>query len=306
MNFFCKDSKCAIAISKATFPVAMNCPVCQNPLQVEAQTSNLTEVDELLLQNLPYVIAYPLKQTLLEQHAATRINLFRDTFLNYLKYLGLLTASEFFNSPFKDKKIVALFQQNLAEPSFGSWNHFIRECLKFLKEKNHAFICDELITYYELVETGKKRKLFKAEIEYIDGFGDVKLKKQEATSIGMLINFRNRYLGHGLTLDTETSEKLWNEYFPIFRSLLEQLTFSNRYPMYKREGNQNWLLQSSEISSIDSNTILDSSIWVENTGGKILPILPFYILPGEVALDSDAKAKVLAYESFTGKTIKFF
>ncbi len=82
--------------------------------------SRLNEEDMALLQNLPYVIAYPLKKTLEEKHAWTKINLFKDTFLNYLKYLGLLSASEFFNSPFKDKRMVALFHNTLAEPSFGT------------------------------------------------------------------------------------------------------------------------------------------------------------------------------------------
>ena len=83
----------------------MNCPVCQTLLQEVKEKPLLTIADEKLLENLPYVIAYPLKQTLQEQHAWTRLNIFKDTFLNYLKYIGLLTTSVFFNSPFTDKKM---------------------------------------------------------------------------------------------------------------------------------------------------------------------------------------------------------
>jgi hypothetical protein len=122
---------------------------------------------------------------LAEKHLWTKVNLLKDTFLNYLKYWGLLSASEFFKSNLKDEKMVALFQQALAEPSFGSWNQYIRETLQFLKEQQHAFFCAELANYYEAVETGKKRKLYKGEIEYIDSKGDVQLKKQEATAIVM-------------------------------------------------------------------------------------------------------------------------
>jgi hypothetical protein len=104
----------------------------------------------------------------------------KDTFLNYLKYLGLLSASEFFNSEIKDKGMVALFHKNLMETAFGKWNHYIRECLAFLKQQNHTFFYPELPAYYELVETGNKSKKYKGEIE----------------SIGMLFNFRNRYLWH--------------------------------------------------------------------------------------------------------------
>ena len=113
-KYICKSHSCAIAISKAAFPVLMNCPVCQQPLSEEIDCVSLSEVDELLIAQLPYVIAFPLKRALLEKHPWTKINLLKDTFLNYLKYIGLITASEFFNIPLKDKKMVALFQQALA------------------------------------------------------------------------------------------------------------------------------------------------------------------------------------------------
>ena len=306
MNYSCQTPNCAIALSKATFPVAMNCPVCQQSLVEEKKESEISIGDEVLINSLPYVIAYPLKQTLLEKHAWSKINLFKDTFQNYLKYLGLLSASEFFNSELKDKKMVALFQQTLAEPSFGTWNLFIRECLKYLNENKHTYFCKELPNYYETIESGKKRKLYSGEIEYIDGNGDVQLKKQEATAIGMLINFRNRYLGHGLTLDSETSQKLWDEYFPLFKTLLQQLSFAKDYPMLKRDGNETHLLHSAEINTIESLANTNAKIWVQNKEGKVLKVVPFFIVPGEVAISNTDKAKMLSYESYTGKTIKFF
>ncbi len=259
-----------------------------------------------LLQNLPYVIAYPLKKTLEEKHAWTKINLFKDTFLNYLKYLGLLSASEFINSPFKDKRMVALFHNTLAEPSFGTWNLFIRETLAFLKEKNHSFFITELPEYYDKIETGKKRKLFKGEIEFIDSNGDVQIKKQEATAIGMLINFRNRYLGHGLTLDASTAEQLWEEHYPMFKELLMQMSFCKDYPMYKTEHGETFRLQSDELRTVEKLNGPQGNVWLENSRQQALDILPFFIVPGEVAIAKEDKEQILAYESYTGKTIKFF
>ena len=306
MSYTCLNTPCAIALSKATFPLAMNCPVCQLPLQEVLETSLISESDEQLISILPYVIAYPLKRALAEKHAWTRVNLLKDTFLNYLKYLGLVAASEFFHSPLKDKKMVALFQQALAEPSFGSWNQYIREMLKYLNDKQHHFFCADLPKYYDAVETGNKRKLYKGEIEYIDGNGDVQLKKQEATAIGMLINFRNRYLGHGLTLDEKASQQLWNEYFPIFRTLLEQMQFAAHYPMFKNEHGETYRLQSSELTTQEKGTQTPSRVWMENPQGESMDILPFFVVPGEVSLGKEDKEQILAYESYTGKTIKFF
>ena len=306
-KYTCQNSICAIAISKAAFPVAMNCPVCQIPLEEKLDILELSPEDTTLINSLPYVIAYPLKRTLLESHPWTKINLLKDTFLNYLKYLGLLSASEFFNSDIKDKGMVALFHKNLMETAFGKWNHYIRECLAFLKQQNHTFFYPELVAYYELVETGSKSKKYKGEIEYQDANGDTQIIVQTSiTSIGMLINFRNRYLGHGQTLDEVKSTELWNEYFPIFRHLLEQLSFTKDYPMLKHEHGETYLLYSSEIKTVESNNNTASNIWIENKEGQTFDILPFFIVPGEVSLAKEDKEQLLTYESYTGKTIKFF
>jgi tetratricopeptide (TPR) repeat protein len=307
MQFICKNISCAISISKATFPIAMNCPVCQSPLVENNNSIDLSPEDLELINSLPYVIAYPLKRTLLENHSWTKINLLKDSFLNYLKYLGLLSASEFFNSEIKDKGMVALFHKNLMETAFGKWNHYIRECLAFLKQQNHTFFYPELPAYYELVETGSKSKKYKGEIEYQDANGDTQIIVQTSiTSIGMLINFRNRYLGHGQTLDEVKSTELWNEYFPIFRHLLEQLSFTKDYPMLKHEHGETYLLHSSEIKTVESSNSTSSNIWIENKNGKTFDILPFFIVPGEVSLAKEDKEQLLTYESYTGKTIKFF
>jgi tetratricopeptide (TPR) repeat protein len=305
-EFNCNNPTCAIAISKATFPVSMNCPVCKQTLIELIEKPLLSDKDELLISNLPYVIAYPLKRTLLEKHPWTKINLLKDTFLNYLKYIGLIAASEFFNSPLKDKKMVALFHSALAEPSFGSWNQYIRETLSYLKENNHSFFCSDLLSYYDLIESGKKRKLFKGEIEIIDANGDIQLKKQEATAIGMLINFRNRYLGHGLTLDEIDAVNHWEMYFPIFRELLAQMKFSEAYPMFKCEHGETYLLKSAEISLVEKGNQTSSRVWIENPEGNSMDILPFFIVPGEVSIGKEDKEQLLTYESYTGKTIKFF
>jgi tetratricopeptide (TPR) repeat protein len=309
--YICQNETCAIALAKAKFPAFIDCPVCQTPL-IEAGEENglmLTDEDAQLLRRLPYVIAYPLQQTLLEKNVPQRLNYFRDTFLNYLKYLGLLTASEFFNSSFKERKIVDLFMRNLAQPSFGSWNAFSRDCLQYLKTKNHTFFCPDLVAYYETIETGKKRKMYNGEKEIVDSYngGAIEYIKQPETGIGMLINFRNRYLGHGLTLDTVTSEKLWEVYFPIFRTLLEPLTFCEKFPMLKQEAGVYYSLQGIEIKPFETNVVIDSNVLIYNTDATTsMPIIPFFIIPGELAIESDEKANIMSYESNNGKTITFF
>ena len=303
MSYLCQTSGCSIAKSGATFPSMGDCPVCHLPL---SYSLFLAADDQFLIESLPYVIAYPLKQTLLEDHPWIRINLMKDTFLNFLKYLALISASEFFNSQFANKKLVELFYKNLTDPGFGGWNTLIRETLSFLCEKKHSFICKVLPLFYESIELGSHRMLYQGEIEFIDSIGDFHTKKQEATGIGMMINFRNKYLGHGLTLDAATSQSIWDQYFPILRTMLELMKVFIDYPMYKQEENTKYILQSSEIYVAGSPEPCHSGIWVQSESGEKLPVLPFYIVPGEIGLETGGKAKVFIFESNTGKTIKFF
>ncbi len=302
-HFTCTNKGCALSSSGASFPAAMPCPVCQQPLQASI---SLALEDEQLLARLPYVIACPLKATLLEENGWTRINLLKDTLLNYLKFLGLLSASEFFNGSNNSRNVVDAFHRNLAEPSFGTWNAFTRECLQFLNENEHAYKCPELASYYQQVETGKKRKLLKGDIEITDMHGETQLKNQQATRIGMLINFRNRYLGHGLTLDHTESMRIWEEYWPIMRELLDEMQFADTYRMYRKDGKQALLLHGTEISELPLEYEQAPDLWLQTPSGDTLPILPFYISPGELALDASQQSKVWIYESYTGRTLKFF
>lgn len=305
MSYICKNPECSAPENKKgkQYPAAMECPFCDSIL---VQEISFSDSDLQLINSLPYVIAYPLRRSLLEQHPWTKINLLKDTFLNYLKYLSLITASEFFNSNLKDKQMVSLFQQALAEPSFGTWNQFIREAQLFLIAQNHSFFCEDLVRYYEKVETGKKRKLYKGEIQIIDASGDLHIKKQEATAIGMLINFRNRFLGHGLTLDEGDSKKLWEEYYPIFKELLLEMKFVEHYPMFKHEHVESFLLKSAEIVNVEKGHQDAARVWIESPTGESMDILPFFVVPGEVSLAKEDKEQLFTYESYTGKTIKFF
>ena len=101
VSFVCENIDCPAPLAKKgkEYLMAMECPFCDAPL---VEVLSINEADLKLINALPYVIAYPLKRAIAEKHAWTKINLLKDTFLNYLKYFGLITASEFFNSSLKD------------------------------------------------------------------------------------------------------------------------------------------------------------------------------------------------------------
>lgn len=133
--------------------------------------------DIRIIETYPYFIAYPYKRAIEETDGFKRLHLLKEVFLNYLKYLGLLTASEYFNSNLKIGDINRAFKNFLYRPQFGHWNAFMRSAIQAFNENNHNWFIKELAGYYERVETKPYAE-----------FGE--------TSIGKLIDFRNQYLGH--------------------------------------------------------------------------------------------------------------
>src|SRR6056297_1345906 len=60
--------------------------------------AGLGEDEQIIIETYPYLIAYPFKVMLEEKNSFQKLQLMKDVFLNLLKYLGLLTATEYFFS----------------------------------------------------------------------------------------------------------------------------------------------------------------------------------------------------------------
>ena len=305
MSFSCKNIDCSAPDNKKgkIYPVTMECPFCDIPL---TEVSTISEAHIELIKGLPYLIAYPLKRTFLEKDPLRKIHFFKDTFLNYLKYLGLIVGSEFFNNSIKSRKMVDLFYNTLTETTFGNWNRFIRETLSFLNERQYPYFCPDLNEYYYSIQIDKKCKLYKIEIETEDANGETKISYKKLTGIDSLINFRNRYLGHQQTLDNSTYEELWEQYFPIFEDLLKGMTFCSNYLMIKTEHGETYSLHSDEIQTIETSGLLDANVCIQDRQGNKLDLIPFIVVPGQLAIEKEDKEQMMVYESYTGKTVKFF
>ena len=306
MSFICQNITCSIAIIKANIPDAGNCPVCKQPLVELKETPLLSEEDEKLIASLPYVIAYPLKETLLQNDYEKRLHRLGYTFINFLKYLGLISISEFFNSDFKNRKIVDLFLSQLREPSFGKWNGFIRECYAVLKKEKIKLVFPEFYDFYGQIEN--KDKKFNISEEIIEDFGEVNYsKKNGLSSIGMLIYFRNKYLGHGTPINENKAKELWEFHYPIFQTLLIKLQNLSEFSLYKKENGIVWKLASSVVTEENNlnQTIDDDKVWLADNKGRKLSMVPFFIIPSDCGALKNG-AQLLVYESYTGSTIKFF
>ena len=262
------------------------------PLNTKSQsTEQLGDTeDQRIIDTYPYFLAHPYHRALTETEPFKRIHLLKETFLNYLKYLGLVTASEYFSSDLKVKDINRNFKQFLFRPQFGFWNAFMRETVKALRENKHQWFVKELPGYYKKIESEKKAK-----------------KYNDQTGIGALINFRNHYLGHGMVPSREKCEALWVENFAILKELLVEMEFCKNYSIVSKDRNITLRLMGNEITQVNLKTKLQSNVAMLNAKNEQISVVPFFVLPGEY-FDSEISenAKLMVYEQNTGKRMVFF
>jgi hypothetical protein len=290
-NYFCKIDNCNFNIHNVGLRIQQLCPSCSNQMLLNEDLL-LDDLTESIINHYPYVIAYPYKRAVLEQDPYKKIHLLKETFLNYLKYLGLLTASEYFNVDIKIKEFNSNFRELLFRPQFGYWNKFIRDSVSQLNEANHQWFIKELPGYFK-----------KIEIDVYESNSTI------LTPIGELIHFRNSYLGHGMVPSDDECLELWSKYEPILKNLLIKMDFCRSYTMVCYDNLRMWRLMGVEIEPITSNhkTNIKDRVQLVNAEGNTLSLVPFFVLPGEFfRQDTASKSKLMVYEQNTGKRIIFF
>lgn len=262
------------------------------PLNAKNQSTEqlIDKEDQKIIDTYPYFLAHTYHRALTETESFKRIHLLKETFLNYLKYLGLVTASEYFSSDLKVKDINRNFKQFLFRPQFGFWNAFMRETVKALKENKHQWLVKELPGYYKKIESEKKAK-----------------KHNDDTGIGALINFRNHYLGHGMVPSREKCEALWVENFAILKELLLEMEFCKNYSIVSKDRNITLRLMGNEITQVNLKTKLESNVAMLNAKNEQISLVPFFVIPGEYFIrEVSENAKLMVYEQNTGKRMVFF
>lgn len=251
-------------------------------------TNKWDEWDNKIIETFPYFLAHPYKRALEEGDSFKRLHLLKEVFLNYLKYIGLLTASEYFNSALKIGDINRAFKNFLYRPQFGHWNAFMRSAIQALSEHNHEWFIKELPDYYLEVET----KPYEA---------------NGTSSIGKLIHFRNHYLGHGTVPSEQKCAELWQENFELLKRLMVKLEFCKNYTIVSSDKTVSWRLMGDEITQVNLRQKLKSNVAILNAENQELSIVPFFILPGEYFIkEVSDRAKVMVYEQNTGSRIVFF
>jgi len=290
-NHSCSGSIVLKYLSK-TFPFDSVEQLSVEEFQIDSSSItniiDLDETDSKIIETYPYFLAHPYKRALQEEDNFKRLHLLKEVFLNYLKYLGLLTASEYFNCDLKIGDINRAFKNFLYRPQFGHWNAFMRSAIQALNEHGHDWFVKELPGYYDEVETTPYA---------IHG----------ETSISKLINFRNHYLGHSTVPSEQKCVSLWQDNFNIMKALLVKLDFCKNYTIVSSDKTVSWRLMGDEITQINLRRKLKSNVAMLNSDNQELSIVPFFILPGEYFIkEISDRAKLMVYEQNTGSRIVFF
>lgn len=265
--------------------------ISEGPSEIAQETNtNLKhdDTDTKIIHTYPYFLAHPYKRALEEEDSFKRLHLLKEVFLNYLKYLGLLTASEYFNSNLKIGEINRAFKNFLYRPQFGHWNAFMRNAILALDKHSHSWFVKELPDYYNLIETQPYA---------VNG----------ESNIGKLINFRNHYLGHSTVPSEQKCQSLWIENFTLLKDLLSQMEFCKNYTIVSSDKTVSWRLMGNEITQVNLRQKLKSNVAILNDQNEELSIVPFFILPGEAfTKEVRDRTKLMIYEQNTGSRIVFF
>ena len=300
--FKCPNTDCAVNQRGKEMPVFMTCPLCDTALESQRQ---FTPFQLKVKDNFPYVIAYPFIRMVEEPAGRNQLELLAFTLINVLKYLGLITASEYYDSSIKSQKLNELFRNNLYQPSVGNWNQFIREAIKELNNKNHKWIFPELIAVYENIESGNAVKKYKTETEVTNENGETIWLETTDTAIGTLINFRNKHLGHGAPQTNDEYKELFDKYYPVLEDLLSGIALLAEISMFKSDQRHVYKLMGLKVQNIEGHeSFLEENVWIEKDERKI-NLLPFFVLPQQFAGIKD-NPQVFVYEQNTSARVVFF
>ncbi|HEX5150412.1 MAG TPA: tetratricopeptide repeat protein [Parafilimonas sp.] len=244
-----------------------------------------------------------------------KFSFLKDVFVNTLKYLSLLAATEYFHSPYKSIELNDYFREKLSRAYYGNWNEFLERALDFLEFNNHNFFVAELPLVYHFIETGKKHnhvKQYEIIQEFTNARGEIKIynpmKRDRATAIRTLLYYRNYEFAHTPTLSEEQNKKLFYVCYPILEDLLKASNFCKQYKMFKADRQHYWSLMGVEVKRQGVLTTMlkdDENVWLQDKDGNRFSLIPFFVNPGQFTAGVSDKSEILMYEGSTGGRIIF-
>jgi len=147
------------------------------------------------------------------------IKLFASTF----KYTGLIIISDYLSllrqNKLPDAKLTKMIDNflyvNLKGMSMGHWQFCLREITRLAMHNDIKLFVPELISLY-----WKNQKKLSNVAKWIDN---------------KMIPLRNDYVHSDIWLDSETADKMIQEYFPNLIAYINEIKFFRNYPLLHEE-----------------------------------------------------------------------
>jgi len=192
------------------------------------------------------------------------IKLFASTF----KYTGLIIISDYLSllrqNKLPDAKLTKMIDNflyvNLKGMSMGHWQFCLREITRLAMHNDIKLFVPELISLY-----WKNQKKLSNVAKWIDN---------------KMIPLRNDYVHSDIWLDSETADKMIQEYFPNLIAYINEIKFFRNYPLLHEE----------------------NRFYIENENKEKLTLEYFIIYSQK---DEWSKEEMLLYETLKGKSIKY-
>ncbi|MBI4605722.1 MAG: protein kinase [Planctomycetes bacterium] len=141
----------------------------------------------------------------------------------YLKYLASIAIAFYLSGGERDHRVGAALK-GLVRPSLGEWTRFLKECLRFLREREKP---DPEVLAIDALHEGKGVRweapveLFNALRSFRTGSSSSKKQVSLEALLQEVVAYRNRVLGHGAPLDAAHYRRFEEVFQRAFFEVLE-------------------------------------------------------------------------------------
>ena len=181
-----------------------------------------------LKNELPVHIARPIHKLLESESYFTKLYLMSDSLMGILRINGSFLKEIYLQKDNQNEELNSIFETLESKESHGLWSSMAAKVVTLLDEDAELSVLGEIMTLFGVKsKTGRTRKIKRLTINntYTDWKGQTQTVKIDNTPLELLINFRNKYLGHGTVFSEEESKKIYELYEPIFIEMLNQCEF---------------------------------------------------------------------------------
>ena len=195
-----------------------------------------------LKNELPVHIARPIHKLLESESFFTKLYLMSDSLMGILRVNGSFLKEIYLQKDNQNEELNSIFETLELKESHGLWSSMASKVVSLLDEDADLSVLGEIMTLFGVKsKTGRTRKIKRLTINntYTDWKGQTQTVKIDNIPLELLINFRNKYLGHGTVFSEEESKKIYELYEPIFVEMLNQCEFLKKLTIVDQKTKNN-------------------------------------------------------------------